>query len=188
MAIAKAALELDLTGFEILKTASRQRAATMKAVKAAAKIVQPAAKSRAPRRKAKGGGGLRQSIGIKAEKGRRGKSLAVAVIGARKKVMKMVRPPRGRKLVKSVPAYYAHLVERGTAAHSIGIGSSRGRGNLGKATKHKVNHPGSRAQPFLGPAWAATSKEAIAAANAVMGAEIQKAIAKAAAKLAAKVK
>lgn len=186
MAIAKASVDLDLSGLVELKTLSRQRAVTLKAVKAGAKLVQQAAKIRAPRRATKGGGGLRQSIGIKAEKGRKGKSLALAVIGARKKVSRMVKPPRGRKLVKSVPAYYAHLVEKGTAGHAITSGASRGRGKSSKATSHKINHPGAVAKPFLGPAWAAVKEAAIDAGQKVMAAEVQKAIAKAAAKLAKK--
>ena len=180
MALIRAGLTLDLSGLAALSSLAKQRAATLKAVRAGAKIVQQAAKARAPRRKGKGGGGLRQSIGIKAVKGSRGKSLALAVIGARKKVVRMI--PRGKKMVKSAPAFYAHLVESGTRPHAIRKGAALGR--KGGAAKGQSGgmHPGAKAQPFLGPAWESTRDRAIAEAHRVLGDAIRAVLGKAASK------
>lgn len=91
-------------GLEAIERTARKRAIVLKAVKAGAKIVQRRAKPATPKRS----GALRQSIGIKTQKGSRGKTLAFAVIGARAKVSKVYRGKTVR------PAKYAHLVERGT--------------------------------------------------------------------------
>ncbi|HEY1191937.1 MAG TPA: HK97-gp10 family putative phage morphogenesis protein [Gemmata sp.] len=91
-------------GLEAIQRTAKKRAVTLKAVKAGAKLVQQRAKPNAPKRS----GALRQSIGIKSQKGSRGKTLALAVIGARSKVTKQVRGKTVR------PAKYAHLVEKGT--------------------------------------------------------------------------
>lgn len=91
-------------GLDAIERTARKRAVTLKAVKAGAKLVQQRAKPSAPKRT----GALRQSIGIKSQKGSRGKTLALAVIGARSKVAKTLRGKTVR------PAKYAHLVERGT--------------------------------------------------------------------------
>lgn len=91
-------------GLEAIERTAKRRAVTLKAVKAGAKLVQQRAKPAAARRS----GALRQSIGIKAQKGSRGKTLALAVIGARAKVEKQYR---GKKVK---PSKYAHLVEKGT--------------------------------------------------------------------------
>lgn len=93
----------NFPGLDAIAKLAKQRAITLKAVKAGAKIVQRAAKANAPRRS----GALKQSIGIKAAKGTRGKTLAFVVIGARAKVEKVFR---GRKVK---PSKYSHLVEKG---------------------------------------------------------------------------
>lgn len=178
MANTRVGFHVDLSPLLAVKSEAARRSITLKAVKAAAKVIQPAAKARAPRRATKGGGGLKQSIGIKAVPGRKGKSTALCVIGARLKVVKMVMPPRGRKLAKHVPGYIAHIVEGGAAAHAITRGSSRGRGKPGRATGHPINHPGATPKPFLGPAWAATRAAALDAARQTLAAEIAKKLAK----------
>jgi HK97 gp10 family phage protein len=176
VAVLREQVVFDLSPLRAIQSAAKSRAITLKAVKAAAKIVQPAAKSRAPRRKAKGGGGLRQSIGIKTVKGTHGKTVALAVIGARKKVVRYVVGAYGGKPQKHVPAYIAHMVEDGTRAHAITKGSRLARsGKTSGATgQGKVNHPGSKPNPFLRSAWAAVRQQAIAAGQAVLLAEVQK--------------
>jgi HK97 gp10 family phage protein len=132
-------------GLEAIERTAKKRAITQKAVKAGAKLVQRSAKSRAPRRKRSGA--LKQSLGIKAQKGSRGKTLAFAIIGARAKVVKMFKGKR------TVPAYYAHLVEKGTKPHSLlSRKRSAGKKLLDFVTRKRRRHPGAKAQPFLRPA------------------------------------
>lgn len=91
-------------GLEAIERTAKKRAITLKAVKAGAKLVQRGAKGSVSRRS----GALKQSLGIKSQKGTRGKTLALAIIGARAKVVKVFKG----KTIK--PAKYAHLVEKGT--------------------------------------------------------------------------
>jgi HK97 gp10 family phage protein len=168
-------VEADTSGIAALSSAAKQRAVTLKAVKAGARIVQSSAKANAPRRKGKGGGGLKVSLGVKAVKGSRGKTLALAVIGPRKKVVRQI--PRGRKTVKSVPAFYAHLVEKGTAPHDTARGAKR------KKAAGPGKHPGTKAQPFLAPAYESNKAAVGAAVEKELAAGIEREIQKAAAKL-----
>ena len=158
MATQRAGFALDLSGLAALKTAAQQRAVTLKGVKAGAKLVQAAAKARAPKRS----GALKQSLGIKSKKGTRGKTLAFAIVGARTKVRKMVKPARGTKKVLAVPAKYSHLVEKGTKPHG--------------------GHPGAKPNPFLRPGFDQVKGQAAAAGMQAMSVEIQRLIAKEAAK------
>lgn len=96
----------EFPGLEQIERTAKKRAVTLKAVKAGAKLVQSGAKSRVPKRKKSGA--LKQSLGIKSQKGTRGKTLAFAVVGARSKVVKLYKG----KTIK--PSKYSHLVERGT--------------------------------------------------------------------------
>lgn len=162
MANKRAALGLDLSGLAAIRGVARKRAITLKAVKAASRIVQPAAKAGAP----KESGAMAQSIGTKAVKGTRSKTGALAVIGARVKVRKLVKRGRGGKRVLAVPAKYLHLVTGGTKPHG--------------------SHPGSRPNPFMLSAFSATKGRALDAARSTLAAEIQKVIAREAARLAAK--
>ncbi|MES2208586.1 MAG: HK97 gp10 family phage protein [Chloroflexota bacterium] len=164
----RATSTVDTAGIREVAKLSQQRTATLKAVKAGGKIVAAAAKARAPRRPGRGGGGLKQAMGVKGVKGTRGKTLAYAVIGARKKVVKMVAGRKGGKLRKHVPAYIAHIVEGGAKAHGLNGGT----------------HPGAKAKPFLGPAFDAAKDKAMGEAQRVLGAETMKLVEKAAAKLA----
>lgn len=152
---------LDLAGLAGLKSAAQARSVTLKGVRAAAKVVQAAAKARAPKRKRSGA--LKQSMGMKAAKGKRGKTLAYAVVGARTKVVKMVPVGKSGRLVKAVPSKYAHLVERGTKPHG--------------------GHPGARPKPFLKPALDSTKDQAAAAGMKAVAAELEKIMAKNAAKV-----
>lgn len=139
-------------GLDAIERTAKKRAITLKAVKAGAKLVQATAKARAPRRKRSGA--LRQSLGIKAVKGSRGKTLALAVIGARSKVVKRYKG----KTIK--PSKYAHLVEKGTKPHMVG----------------KRRHPGAKAQPFLKPALDSNKVAAGRAMLDTLAAEIDKAL------------
>lgn len=83
---------VDTTGLAAVESLAKKRALTKKAVTAAARVVQRAAQANAPRVS----GALKQAIGVKTDTGRKGTTTSFAVIGARKKVVKMVRRP-GRK-------------------------------------------------------------------------------------------
>jgi hypothetical protein len=198
----RAAIEVDYSGLRALGVAvTKERAITLKAVKAGARIVQAQAKANAPRRKGKGGGALQQAQGVKAVKGTVGQTVALAVIGARKKVVRMI--PRGRKTIRVVPAFYAHLVDQGTKAHAVGKGERLGRsgkvatfgrkkgqtvGAVARTAQAGGMHPGTKATKFLERAWQSTQAQAAAAAEKVMAAEVNKAMAKAAAALRLKPK
>lgn len=166
----RAAVAVDTKGIAEVAKLSQQRTATLKAVKGGAKLVASAAKARAPRRPGRGGGGLKQAMGIKPVKGTRGKTLAYAVIGARKKVVKQVPVGKSGRTRKHAPAYIAHIVEGGAKAHALNGG----------------RHPGAKAKPFLGPAFDATKARAIEESGRILGMETQKLIDKAAAKTAKK--
>lgn len=166
----RSSVAVDTAGIREVAKLSQQRTATLKAVKGGAKIVQAAAKARAPRRKGRGGGGLKQSMGIKAQKGTRGKTLAYAVVGSRKKVVKQVPVGKAGRTRKHVPAYIAHIVEGGAKAHKLNGGT----------------HPGARKNPFLAPAFDATKGRAMSEAQRVLGLETQKLIDKAAVRAAKK--
>jgi HK97 gp10 family phage protein len=175
----EAKIVADMTPARLLASVAVQRRITLKAVKAGAKLVVPKAKAGAPRRK--GSGALKQSQGIKAEKGKRGKTLAFAVVGARKKVEETI--PRGRKSVRVVPSYYAHLVEKGTRAHSLNKGAKlgrKGKANIGQGTGKQ--HPGAKAKPFLGPAWESTKDQVGKVVTETIAAEVKKELRKNAAK------
>lgn len=191
----RATIEVDYTGLRGLVTTTKERSATLKAVKAGARVVQPAMKAAAPRR-AEGGGSLRQAIGIKAVKGTVGQTKALAVLGPRRKVVKFI--PRGNRTVKAVPANYGHLADQGTRPHAVGKGARLGRAGkvatFGRKKGRVVGavaataqagglHPGAKATKFMERAWSANRAAAGRAAVEVMSREIQKAIAKEAARV-----
>lgn len=179
MAIIRTKIDADISGIEKLDKAIAQRRATLKAIRAGAKIVQRSAKSAVARQS----GALRQSLGIKGAKGKRGKTIAYAVIGPRKKVRKLVKRKGSRRPVLAVPAYYAHLVERGTRPHAIGKGSKLARrGKAGSAGG--AQHPGTRARPFIGPAYTSNRPSIARAIQDALAVEIEKEIAKAAVRIA----
>lgn len=69
--------------------------------------------------------------------------------------MKAVRKSRDSSMMAVISAgneavRYAHLVEFGTAPHSLAKGASRKRGRL---QDQGVMHPGATAQPFFWPGW-----------------------------------
>lgn len=187
----KARVKVDTSGLKDIERTAKKKTITLKAVKAGGKVVQQAVKARAPRRKYSGA--LKQSIGVKGAKGTRGQTAAYAVIGPRKSVVKLIPPTRGKKQIRAVPAYYAHLVEKGTRPHRLGLGQRLARA----ATKKKAaqaatsqsrggQHRGARANPFIATAWVSSRKRAAAVAQSVLGQEIKKELAKVSVKVRAK--
>lgn len=114
MATNRESLRLDLSGLDAVKSVARARSITLKGVKAGSKLVQAAVKARAPKRS----GALGQSIGTKAVKGKRGRTVAFAVIGARVKFQKTIKRGRGKGTVAK-PHKYAGIVNKGSR-HSKG--------------------------------------------------------------------
>lgn len=163
----------DVSGIAALESLTNQRGVTLKGAQAAGRIVARAAKSGAKRVS----GALKSAIGMRAAKGTEGETISYAVIGARKKVVKMVTRPGRRKPTKAVPAFYAHLVESGTKPHAVGKGSKVGGKNHKAGAQSGGKHPGTAAQPFLAPALASSRDAAADACLQAMGAEIEKQIA-----------
>lgn len=170
MPTVRAGVRVDTAGLRELKNGTQQRNATLKAVKAGGKVVQADAKARAPRRAGRGGGGLKQSMGVKGVKGTKGKTLAYAVIGPRKKVVRQVPTGKSGRTRKHVPAFVAHIVEGGAKPHRLNGGM----------------HPGARKQPFIRPGYEATKGRAADATEKVLATEVGRLIEKAAAKTRAK--
>lgn len=90
------------------------------------------------RRAPKETGSLKKAIGQKI-KNYRGQKIMTGIIGARSKSY-------ATKKGKRNPAFYAHLVELGTAPHATGKKKAFYRRGKGR-------HPGAKAQPFMRPAW-----------------------------------
>jgi HK97 gp10 family phage protein len=155
---------------------ARERSITLKAVKAGAKVMKPAITAAAPKRTGSRvpGGSLKRSMGVKAVKGRKGRTGALAIAGPR---TAYERDVRGRKVK---PAQYAHLVEFGTRPHANAKGAKlvrkgKGGADVGQGGK---KHPGAKARPFVGPASDANAEQAQDAIIATLAAETQKAIEK----------
>jgi HK97 gp10 family phage protein len=176
VAILRTKVQLDLSGLKKLDKATQQRRVTLAAVKDGAKVVQKSAKGSAPR----SSGALKQSLGIKGQKGRKGKTIAFAVVGPRTKVRKLVKRRGSRRPVLAVPAYYAHLVEQGTRPHALGKGSRAVARRGKKKLSAGAQHPGTRPRPFLRPAYTGNKAAIATAVTKRLGIEIEKEIAKAA--------
>lgn len=69
----------------------------------------------------------------------------------RLKVMAYVRAGGKGREGKRLGAFYAHMVEFGTQPHVIKAKANNPRGLFGRGIK-QVNHPGTRAQPYMRPA------------------------------------
>lgn len=98
---------------------------------------------------------LAKSIGVKTKSYPR-KRVVVSLVGPRKgfkrEVTRTTTLPDGREVTKKMlanPANYAHLVEFGTQAHSLGGGSQIRDGLQFPG----AIHPGTVARPFLRPAF-----------------------------------
>lgn len=187
---------VDTQGFEAVVAEAKKRGIALKGARAGARVLSKAAKADAPRRK--GSGALKQAQGVKAAKGKKGLTTAFAVQGARRKVDKMVTLPGRKKPVRVVPAFYDHLVQGGTKAHSVAKGQSLGRAErvskkgrtfgtaVARTDQTGKKHPGAKANPYRKRAWEAVKDEVGAAAVKAMAAETQKVIAKESAKILAK--
>lgn len=124
------------------------------ALRAGAHVIRAAARHRAPRRS-----GLLAST-VRVMTRTRGRAVTATVkVGTRR---------RG-----GGGAYYAHMVMGGTRPHII---KARPGGLLGFGgfIVRKVQHPGTKAQPFLDEAVAATREQAFFALFAYANAEIRK--------------
>lgn len=88
------------------------------------------------------------------------KSLHVSTRAKGTKVMASVSAGRTKK---SKRAFYAVMVEKGTKAHVI---KAKPGHALGFGPVSVVHHPGARAHPFMGPAFDASNRQAIAAVAA----------------------
>ena len=110
------------------------------AVRAGGSAIVREMRRRAPRDT----GSLRKSLGQRVKTYRRDGTV-VSIVGARSR---SYETDKGRRN----PAFYAHLVEFGTAPHKLGGGT----------------HPGAQAHPFMRPAWDTASPEAKRAVIAKM--------------------
>lgn len=131
-----------------------------KAVRAAAKLIEKAAKSHADA--SKDTGLLKKSIGT-VVRVYRGGDKVIAVIGPRVGFRRVID---GRVMD---PTKYAHLVENGVKPHALGKGSS-----LRKKTQAGQGHPGFAAKPFLRPAIDGNKAAANAAIARVVAEELKK--------------
>lgn len=174
-------IEVDVRGFSSLISAVQTRTVTLKAVRAGIKVLIGPAKAGAPRRS----GALKQSQGSRAAKGRKGKTIAFAVQGARNAVQKTYK----NRVVK--PGKYDHLVQGGTRPHRLGKGEKLAReaiAKFGTAFKPGTSqttggmHPGAKPNPYRKRAFAAVKDRVAAEINRVAGLELQKIIDKAGAR------
>ncbi len=183
-----------IVGLEPLKAklqtlaAKVQKKVTRDAVRAGNKVFLAGVKSALH---ADDTGALRLSLGEKVQ-AYRGGAVQVGIIGPRTGAVTVGRGAKrrrklsalGKKLaaMKKGPAWYAHLVEGGTAPHSLGKGSSlQGRVSrkTGKTLKPRLQvgrmHPGAKAKPFVGPGYRNTEAAALAKVAQVLSDGIQSA-------------
>lgn len=179
--------KIDTKGFGLVISEAKTRQMTLKGVKAGVRVLQEAARAAAPRRARSGA--LRQSQGVLAKKGRKGSTISFAVQGARKRVVRYVKLKGYRTPQKVVPAFYDHLVQGGTQAHSLARGSNiKKHGapklrDIASALKEGFGiHPGTKPNPYRKRAWAASKGRIGDTTRAAMAAEAQKIIARASVK------
>lgn len=131
------------------------------AVRKAARPVVKDARKRVP----KDSGLLRDSIGTFVKKYKRS-STAVAVIGSRRtfSVSKRTQTTAsGAQIEHRNPAFYAHLVEFGTKQHFQPVAT------IGSIVIKGFQHPGTKPQPFLEPAFKANERKAFNIMNDELG-------------------
>jgi HK97 gp10 family phage protein len=146
-----------------------------KAVRAAAKPVREAVKRHAPRQSGTLAGSISVRIGTNRKTG-----AVYAVVGPRRGYQ---RKSRGEILSYGKPTKYAHLVEFGTAPHSLVKGDKLARRTkAGRQSGGGKGHPGAKAHPFLGPAYRAVASYSRADMERVIKEEVEKKLAKAAKK------
>jgi hypothetical protein len=171
-------VEIDTRGFQGIVSEAKSRNVTLKGVRAGIKVLVGPAKGGAPRRS----GALRQSQGYRAAKGRKGKTIAFAVQGARKAFEKTYK---GRR---TVPGFYDHLVQGGTRPHRLGKGEKLERFDARKTadvfkpgTSQTTGgvHPGAKPNPYRRRAYQSNKDQIGRAVLQTMGVELQKILAKA---------
>lgn len=140
-----------------------------KALEAACKPIVKAAKAHAPRDT----GMLRTSIGAIVRRYRNG-SILTAVIGPRTNFRSKKHKALLARGIRKTPALYAHLVEYGTRPRTydqeVEVKAKDGSIHRYKRRRH---HPGSKANPFLRPAFDAGKSHVLPALKA----ELEKRIA-----------
>lgn len=141
---------------DVMKTLAKLKQSTRtkilrKAVTQGAKPILKDARSKAPVES----GLLKKSLGTKIKTYPSG--VVVAVIGPRmefktdpktskrKQVYKRTGKAKLKRFERRQPAYYAHLVEKGTKPHSLGKGSSTRK----KTQVQGPQHPGTKAVKFM---------------------------------------
>lgn len=146
-----------LKSMDGLKPALKNRI-LRKALKKGSTIILKAARSKVP----VDTGILKKSLGVKDKTYPSG--VVIALVGPRMEFSKNKKgqTKRGWKRTKAQevgrakgrdPLNYAHHIEFGVRAHSLGKGSKLARkGTGGQDVQHGAGHPGIPAQPFLRPA------------------------------------
>lgn len=133
--------------------------------------------------------GMKQTVTVRVERApkpvkprKKALSAARAALEAR---AEQLRAPRKRFALRKVlrdPVKYAHLVEYGTKPHKLGKGSklrrSRRKDDLMQGGQRGGSHPGSRAQPFINPAYVKNQYKTQRIYREEMWAEIRKHAAK----------
>lgn len=144
-----------------------------KASRAGGAVLRKKAKRLVPRDK----GTLHAALTVKVKQYASG--VTVAVIGPRKRFERTTK----KKGTRTLDAFYSHMIEGGTRRHKIPKRKYAGQtlrflsGNR-VITVPEVMHPGTKPQPFIGPASRAGAKPAIAAFGKKLGAEIEKEVKK----------
>lgn len=107
-------------------------------------------------------------------------TLAKSIRATRKKgtkqgeIVYLIKPGRGKK----ANAWYAHLIEFGTAAHIIRAKKKKVLAANGTVYGKVVRHPGTHPRPFLRPAFDTKWREAIEKIRERLGQGIMKEVAK----------
>ncbi len=157
-------------------------------VKAGVKVVLAAAKAKLAGYGFKSSSPLLKALGDKIGVGKDGTVFGIVgprrgykvVRGADGQRVKMLNALGNRYAKKGIddPVRYAHLVEKGTAPHALGKGSTLPRegrkGELTAGSQSGNMHPGSKAQPFLRPAIDEHKDEVKSAMAAVAAVELEK--------------
>lgn len=147
--------ELSIQGLADLHAALQQLPAKLEknilrgALRAGAKVMADSAKANVPKKS----GALRKSIRVSASS-KRGRVSATVKAGDK-------------------TAYYAHMVEFGTAAHRITPKNAKALGTPG-GPRESVQHPGAKPKPFMRPAFDGASEAAVQASAEYIRARLDK--------------
>lgn len=131
---------------------------------------------------------LKKSISVRVKSPKGQPDVIHLIVGPGAKKGMVVTPPGRVKEQRRVPTMYAHLVEFGTAAHTIRIAPRRvtvlreGEPVEIETEERTVIHPGARPKPFIRPAIEAAKSKL----KGVIAEALREAIARATAKAQAK--